>query len=190
MGSFISKEEKKHIINSLRSSVPATRFLVLKKLAELAENEPEKLRGLSSSSGHTLADILSSITYMGENDRDEHIRREASITLEKIKSVLEPKLVVPVTYCSECKGFVDIGWNYCPSCATPPASSKFPISKCNECGGFIKETWSYCVHCKAPLQAHKRETRCPNCKRVMDKSWGTCPYCGSTIKTHDRASAL
>lgn len=182
MSTFISNEEKRQILISLRSAVPATRFLMLKKLAEITEREPEKLRALSSQDEYTFSDILNAITYMKKHDRDEVIRREASITLEKIKAVLEPKHVIPVTHCATCGSLIDIGWNYCPTCGKQTRSSTFPIPRCPKCDRYIKETWLYCVHCRHKLKEKKITERCPNCKREVEESWILCPYCGYKLK--------
>lgn len=181
MRSFISNEEKKHILNSLRSSVPATKFLILKKLGEVSDEDPEKLKGLASSDEHTFADMINIISYMIKNDLDESIRREATITLEKIRSILEPRSVLPV-YCTSCENLIDLGWDHCASCGKEISEENFEVSRCNSCRGFIKEIWAFCTHCKAPLQKKLADLRCPNCKRKMEKTWFSCPYCGVKMK--------
>lgn len=182
MSTFISNEEKRKMLMSLRSAVPATRFLILKKLADSVEIEPEKMQALSSQDRYTFSDILNSITQMKEHDMDEVIRREASITLEKIKEAMEPKLVMPITKCEFCGSLIDIGWNFCPKCSRETKATSFSIAKCPECDNYIKESWFYCTHCQYKLKTEKTVKKCYNCKRNVEESWMICPYCGFKIK--------
>lgn len=181
MDAFISNEEKKHIVTSLRSQVPATKFLILKKIGEMTRSEPEKIRGLSSSDSHTFGDMMSIITYLKDNDFDETIRREAGITLEKIQSIMGPKSAIPMN-CPQCNELIDIGWNHCASCGAILKEQHYQAKKCMGCGGYIKDSWSFCVHCRKELKPVKKISRCPNCKRPMARSWFSCPYCGAKLK--------
>ncbi len=179
---FISSEEKRQILMSLRSAVPATRFLMLKKLAEISEAEPEKLRALATQDEYTFSDILSAVVHMKNHDRDEVIRREASITLEKIKAAVEPKHVVPITHCGTCTGLIDIGWNHCPRCGRETTSTTFQLPRCPECRGYVKDTWLFCTHCGRKIREEATAAKCQNCKREVEESWILCPYCGYRLK--------
>lgn len=179
----ISDEEKRRIILSLRSSVPATRFLILKKLSDICENSPEIIRYIDATDEYAMSDIVSLAVFLKENDEDEVIRREAEIALEKIKGILGPKFSYEVLKCENCNSLVDAGWKFCPICKSEIAKMKFALEKCSKCGSYIKPMWLFCPSCGNKLkEITALIPRCPNCKRVIDSSWIVCPFCGEKIK--------
>ncbi len=179
---MIPDEEKRRIIFNLKSSVPTIRYYTLKKLSEMADTKPEIFSFLAYNDEMTLEEIITSIKFLKEYDRDEIIRREASIALEKIQSIVGPKFGYEVLYCHKCKKYLDITWNYCPNCGED-IPNKNNFRTCPKCNSPIKSNWNFCAVCGNKLKISEEVLLCPNCKRKIDTSWIICPYCGYRLKS-------
>jgi len=177
----ITEEEKREILVNLKSFVPATRYLVLRKIGDMADTEPERIKVIQSTDRHTFSEIVDTISYLKEHDREASIRREATITMEKIKQVLGTESALAYN-CKFCGSFIEPGWNYCSNCGRETKESRFSLSKCPGCGGYIEKNWLFCTHCGRRLKTKRTETKCPQCKRKVEETWMMCPYCGFQLK--------
>lgn len=184
MQGAITDEEKRRILAGLRSSVPATRFLTVKKLAERIKSKPDVIKYLASSDVHTMDDMTNLITFIMENDADEVIRREANITFEIVKEVMGPKFTREIIKCQKCDSLLDVGWKHCPICNLELIKMEFGLDRCSKCSGYVIETWKFCANCGNKLKETEEESRCPNCKREIEHTWMVCPFCGSEIKKY------
>jgi len=120
-----------------------------------------------------------------EYDPDEILRREAMITLEKVKKALGTKFSTFVPLCTSCNSPIDLGWNFCTNCGAEIKNMKFEeeIAKCPNCNNYISDSWKHCAHCGAKLKEEEEAVlRCPNCKRPIQPEWIICPYCGYRLK--------
>ncbi|WP_423792527.1 double zinc ribbon domain-containing protein [Methanocaldococcus indicus] len=181
----LSEEEKMSIIAGLRSSVPGTRLITLRKLQEICENRPEAILYMDAYDKNTLNEIITLLNHIIEYDPDEVIRREAMITLEKLKKALGAKFTTYVPICNNCKNPVDLGWEYCANCGAEIDKMVFEeeVRRCKNCNKYIFDTWLYCTHCGVKLKEEvEEELRCPNCKRPIQPDWLVCPYCGHRLK--------
>lgn len=181
----LTDEEKKRIIFGLRSSVVATRFLTIKKIFELVEKAPDKLRYLEVSDEAAMRDILNLLEYLASNDTDAVVRREAAISLRAIRNILGPKFKYEVIMCSGCKEMLTFNWKFCPKCGTEVEleSLEKEFSKCSNCESLISGKWNYCINCGYQLKKSTLEVRCPNCKKEIKEEWVICPFCGTRLKT-------
>ncbi|ADG13049.1 conserved hypothetical protein [Methanocaldococcus infernus ME] len=180
----LTDEEKASIIAGLRSTVPATRLVTLRRLQELADTRPEAFAYLDAYDKTTLNEILYLLNHIIEYDPDEIIRREAMLALEKIKKALGTKFSVFIPECESCRALIDPGWEYCAKCGAEISKMKFEeLKKCKNCGKYIYESWIHCAHCGTKLKEEEEEIlRCPNCKRPIQPEWMVCPYCGYRLK--------
>ncbi len=184
MQGAITDEEKRTILAGLRSSVPATRFLTVKKFAERIKSKPDIIKYLASSDVHTMEDITNLIRFLMENDTDEVIRREASIAFETLKGVMGPKFTEEIIKCQRCNSLLDVGWKHCPVCNLELTEMEFALKRCAGCNGYIIESWNFCANCGNKLREVKETSTCPNCKREVEPTWMVCPFCGSQIKKY------
>ncbi|GEM_PF-1573788 len=181
----LTDEEKMSIVSGLRSSVPATKLVTLRKLQEIAEVRPEAIVYLDTYDKVTLNEIITLLNQIIEYDPDEILRREAMITLEKVKKALGTKFSTFVPLCNSCKSPIDLGWNYCTNCGAEIKNMTFEeeIERCPNCNNYISDSWKYCAHCGTKLKEEEEEVlRCPNCKRPIQPEWIVCPYCGYRLK--------
>ncbi len=182
----LTDEEKMSIISGLRSTVPATRLVTIRKLQEICEIRPEAILFLDAYDKTTLNEIISLLKHIIEYDPDEIIRREAVIALEKLKKALGTKFTTYVPLCNNCKKPIDLGWEYCTNCGAEIDKMTFEedVKRCKKCNKYIFDTWVYCAHCGTKLKdiVVEEELRCPNCKRPIQPEWMVCPYCGYRLK--------
>ncbi len=181
----ITDEEKKRLIFGLKSSVVATRFLTIKKIYEMVEKKPEKFRYLEVSDETSMKDILNLLEYISQNDTDAVLRREASISLSALRSILGPRYKYEVIQCKNCEEMLTFNWYHCPRCGERIDMEKLTDSfkTCNKCGILISAKWGYCVKCGTKLKEETGESRCPNCKKEIKPEWVICPYCGTRLKS-------
>ena len=180
----INEEEKMSIITGLKSRVPATKLIALKKVADIADLRPESLQYLDIIDKKSMNEIIQSIESIYNMEQDEVIRREALISLEKVKKALGTKFNIELPLCNSCNHVIDLGWKYCTNCGSKIEDMEFEnVERCNNCKNYVSESWIYCAHCNNPLK-DKIETRpvCPKCRRSVDPTWMVCPYCGHRLK--------
>ncbi|MDK2928463.1 MAG: hypothetical protein PWP73_46 [Methanococcus sp.] len=180
----INEEERASIINGLKSSVPATKLITLKKIVDLTVLRPESLQYMEMTDKMAIQRIVSGIERIMEYDIDEVLKREASIALEKLKVTLGSKFVQNLFYCQNCNGVVDIGWENCANCGASLAEMEFPETKpCPNCNKHTSENWNNCAHCGFQLiKEEDKIQKCSGCKREVDPTWMVCPYCGTRLK--------
>lgn len=179
----INEEEKMSIITGLRSSVPATKLITLKKIADIADMRSESLQYMEMIDKTSMNEIISSIERIVEINQDEILKREAMITLEKIKKALGTKFTENMIYCKNCEAVVDVGWEHCANCGADLNKMEFEdIEPCPNCKKHTSESWVHCAHCGVSLKEENKILRCPNCKRPIDSTWMVCPYCGYRLK--------
>ncbi len=180
----ITDEEKKRLIFGLKSSVVATRFLTIKKIYEMVEKQPEKFRYLEVSDETSMRDILNLLEYISQNDPDAVLRREASISLSALRSILGPRYRYEVIVCEGCGEMLTFNWLFCPKCGEKIDVEKLKSSfeTCEKCGIPISSRWNFCVRCGVRLKEEMAESRCPNCKKEIKPEWVICPYCGTRLK--------
>ncbi|ENN96505.1 hypothetical protein J422_01760 [Methanocaldococcus villosus KIN24-T80] len=180
----LTDEEKMSIVSGLRSSVPATRLVTLRRLQDLASRKPETILYLDAYDKVTLNEILTLLNHIAEYDPDEILRREAVITMEAVKKALGFKFSEVIPTCTNCGNPIDVGWDYCVNCGAEIDKMELEdIKRCPNCNKYIFETWKFCAHCKYKLREEEEViTRCPRCKRPVDPEWLVCPYCGYRLK--------
>ncbi len=180
----INEEEKMSIIAGLRSNVPATKLITLKKVADIADMRPESLQYMDMIDKRSMQEIISLIERIVQMDPDDVLRREAMISLEKIKKALGTKFILDLISCQNCGEVIDLGWDYCTNCGANINDMKYEdIKKCSKCKKYISSEWIYCAHCGNLLKEKPNQPlTCPSCKRVVDPSWMVCPYCGYRLK--------
>ncbi|WP_292459303.1 zinc ribbon domain-containing protein [Methanothermococcus sp.] len=179
----INEEEKMSILAGLRSHVPATKLITLKKIADIADMRPESLQYMDMTDKRTIQEIINSIEKIANIDQDEVLKREALISLEKIKNALGTKFTKDLITCKNCGKIIDLGWEFCANCGANINKMEFKgIKRCKNCNKNISEEWIYCAHCGILLREKEKNLTCPNCKRPIDPSWMVCPYCGYRLK--------
>jgi len=180
----INEEERASIINGLKSAVPATKLITLKKIVDLTILRPESLQYMEMTDKQSIQRIISGLERVMEYDVDEVLKREAAITLEKLKVTLGSKFVENLSYCKNCNSVIDLGWENCANCGSNLTEMKFDEAKpCPNCKKHTSENWNNCAHCGFKLiDEIERVHKCPNCKREVDSTWMVCPYCGSRLK--------
>ncbi|HIP17358.1 MAG TPA: zinc ribbon domain-containing protein [Methanothermococcus okinawensis] len=180
----INEEEKMSIIAGLRSRVPATKLVTLKKIADIADLRPESLQYLEMTDKRSMNEIIQSIEKICNMEQDEVIKREALISLEKVKKALGTKFNMELPLCNNCNQAIDLGWKYCTNCGSKIADMVFEnVERCDNCKNYISESWIYCAHCSNLLKEEiETHPTCPKCKRSVDPSWMVCPYCGHRLK--------
>ncbi|ABR54481.1 conserved hypothetical protein [Methanococcus vannielii SB] len=181
----INEEERASIINGLKSSVPATKLITLKKIVDLTILRPESLQYMEMTDKQSIQRIISGLERIMEYDVDEVLKREATITLEKLKITLGSKFVETLNYCKNCNAVIDLGWENCANCGSNLIEMNFEESKdCPNCKKHTTENWNNCAHCGFKLiEERDRIIKCSNCKREVDSSWMMCPYCGTRLKS-------
>jgi len=180
----ISEEEKMSILTGLKSRVPATKLVTLKRVADIADLRPESLQYMEMVDKRSLQEIIRSIEKIYEMEQDEIIKREALITLQKVKKALGSKFTIDIPRCNKCNEVIDVGWNYCTNCGSEIDSMTLEnFKRCRNCNKYILESWTYCAHCGMQLKEKKERTPvCPQCRRRVDPSWMVCPYCGHRLR--------
>ncbi|AEH06672.1 zinc ribbon domain-containing protein [Methanothermococcus okinawensis] len=180
----INEEEKMSILAGLRSRVPATKLITLKKISDIADMHPESLQYMDMDDKRTLQEIISSVERIINIDTDAVLKREALISLEKIKKALGAKFTRDLITCKNCGEIIDLGWEYCANCGANITNMEFEgIERCKNCNKHISEEWTYCAHCGVLLkEKEEKNLVCPNCRRPVDPSWMVCPYCGYRLK--------
>ena len=180
----INEEEKMSILAGLRSRVPATKLITLKKISDIADMHPESLQYLDMTDKRTIQEIIDSIERTSSMEQDNVLKREALIALGKIKKALGTKFTRDLITCKNCGEIIDLGWEYCANCGSNINDMEFnDVKRCKNCNKNISEEWSYCAHCGIRLkEKEEKNLTCPNRRRPIDPSWMVCPYCGHRLK--------
>ncbi|MBP2143597.1 RNA polymerase subunit RPABC4/transcription elongation factor Spt4 [Methanococcus voltae] len=180
----LNEEEKASIIKGLRSAVPATKLVTLKRLVDLTEARPESFQYMDMYDKRSLNEIITSVEYIVTYDMDEVIKREAMVTLEKVKRTLGIKFFNSLTLCNKCNNIIDVGWEHCAHCGTSIENMVFEdVEFCKGCSKPVLPDWVHCTHCGIELKK-KEDTipKCRKCRREVDPTWLVCPFCGAKLR--------
>lgn len=178
----LTAEEKRRILNGLKSSIIATRFMMARHLAQLAEKNQSEIDRLEIEDPQLIEELLKILSYLEAKDYDFTVRREAKICLEILKKNLSSKYKYQNLRCIKCNARLSYGWAYCPECGEIMKNWLENSLLCPNCKLPCDNDWLYCVKCGTQIREEITKLKCPHCEKNVESAWLLCPYCGAQLK--------
>lgn len=187
MARVLKDEEKKLLLNKLKSAVVATRFSALKFITTSIVRESIDFSAMEFSDPKFTKSLLEYVKLLAETDSQSLIRKEGAICLENLSLKLRSGGGKKTPDCEGCGERLSVAYKHCPKCGVKTKGQHWlsEAGTCEECGSFINKRWKFCVSCGVAIsqeEAKPRIVKCPFCAKDVQSDWSLCPYCGSRIK--------
>ena len=185
MGKILSEEERSHLLEKLNSKMVATRYMSLKFITSSINLDQVDFIKMEMINPDFTRNLVKMVELICEKDRDEMVKREASVCLENLKSKLNPALMKDMPVCTSCGESVEISSRFCTKCGVNLKKQEWvsDFQSCDKCKNPVYPDWNVCSCCgNQLLKKVKVEKTCQICNKNINSSWLICPYCGSKVK--------
>lgn len=185
MGKILSEEERRHLLEKLNSKMVATRFMALKFISSSINLDQVDFIKMDVIIPDFTKNLVKIVEQICEKDRDEMVKREASVCLENLKKKINPALMKDMPRCTSCGESVVVSYCFCTKCGVDLKSQKWvsDYKLCAKCKKPVDSEWNVCSYCGNQLiKKVEVEKICQFCKKNIHSSWLMCPFCGSKVK--------
>lgn len=142
-------DERRMLLKDLRDENPENRLKAVRRISDIADKDQGSFLVFEKENPISLLNILYLLLLMARNGPDDGIRYEARTTIEKIRTILSPK-VGKEFGCVKCGARIDMEWKYCAMCGASISGWEHLYKTCGNCGRPVSPEWNYCIGCKTP----------------------------------------
>lgn len=163
----------------------ATRFMALKFISSSINLDQVDFIKMDVITPEFTKNLVKIVEQICEKDRDEMVRREASVSLENLKKKIDPALMKDMPVCTSCGESVVVSYCFCTKCGVDLKSQKWvsAYKLCEKCKKPVDPEWNVCSYCGNQLiKKVEVDKICQFCKKNINTSWLMCPFCGSKVK--------
>lgn len=176
---YFDVTNRRLLLIELRSINDNKRKNAVRRISSIADTSPDSFLRLEKENPIVLVNIFSILNSIVQNDADDTLRSEANLAVEKIRTVIGPK-IGKAYGCKKCGSRMHLGWKYCGFCGDEIYEWDRVYDSCRNCGHPIAPEWAYCTKCKTPT-GKKMLMSCQKCGESFPPSLTTCPNCGHWI---------
>jgi len=116
MGKIISEEERHNLLEKLNSKMVASRYMALKFISSSISLDQVDFIKMDLINPEFTRNLVKKVELICEKDRDEMVKREASVCLGNLKKKLNPALMKDMPACTYCGESVMLSYRFCTKC--------------------------------------------------------------------------